>query len=117
MCHDYDQQGKPKYNVSMARGTRAPPSQSALTRNSISKGTTLKSTISTVLMQRLSYHAYEPDDAPVRIETLPTSETTLEISSIHTNLFETRTELDSHANMVVLGKHCRLDDDVIHSTR
>ena len=108
-----DKEHKSKYNVSFMKGSKDQPSQSALTRNSISKSTTLRSTISTVLMQRLSYHAYDPEDAAVCIETLPNTEKTVEISSIHTADFETRTELDSHANMVVLGKHCRLDDDVI----
>ena len=81
------------------------PSSASLRKNSIAKSTSRHFTISAVVMNRLSYHAYDRDASPPSAAT----EETVEISSLKTVNNEYRSELDSHANMVVLGRNCRLE--------
>ena len=58
----------------------------------------------------LPHHRYTHMLGDYMEESISPSVPFLEISSLNTWSDVIRTELDSHANMVVLGQHCRLED-------
>ena len=82
------------------------PSQMSnnLFKNSILKSTTIKPTIAAVVLHRLCYH---PD-----VITDEAEGELVEIASFETMIggHASRSELDSHANMVVLGRHSRIEE-------
>ena len=62
-------------------------------------------------MKRVSFHPYETEQQDNEsngsyVQNLPGEE----VSSLNTFVEETRTELDSHANMPVFGKHCYIEN-------
>ena len=60
--------------------------------------------------EMLPHHRYTHMLGDYMEESISPSVPFLEISSLNTWSNVIRTELDSHANMVVLGQHCRLED-------
>ena len=90
---------------------------SSLLRNTIPKGTRNKSTISACIMKRVSFQPYEDsnDDEDSGFRDIPE----VEVASLNTFADQTRTELDSHANMPVFGKHCYIENrnEVLRSNR
>ena len=90
---------------------------SSLLRNTILKGTRNKSTISACIMKRVSFQPYEEinDDENSGFRDIPE----VEVASLNTFADQTRTELDSHANMPVFGKHCYIENrnEVLRSNR
>ena len=60
--------------------------------------------------EMLPHHRYTHMLGDYMEDSISPSVPFLEISSLNTWTDVIRTELDSHANMVVLGQHCRLED-------
>ena len=57
-------------------------------------------------MKRVSFHPYEDNNEDNEMRDIPE----VEVASLHTFAEQTRTELDSHANMPVFGKHCYIEN-------
>ena len=58
----------------------------------------------------IPYHRFNHMLGEEMVESISPSVPFLEVSSFNTWDDTIRTELDSHANMVVLGRHCRLEN-------
>ena len=66
-------------------------------------------------MKRVSFQPYEDNNEDNEMRIFPE----VEVASLHTFAEQTRTELDSHANMPVFGKHCYIEnrDEVLRRNR
>ena len=96
------QQTQAQVNSIQAKGSS---SSSKLFRNAIVKGTTNKGMISACVMKRISYQTYEEERVNDETNSIFDDSPEVEVASLRTFAEQTRTELDSHANMPVFGKH------------
>ena len=95
------------------------PTTSKLLRNNIVKGTSNKTTISACVMKRISYEPYDIETDNRETGSRSEDSPEVEVASLRTFAEQTRTELDSHANMPVFGKHCYIEnrEEVLRGNR